>query len=131
VSAWGASFGAAWGNAWGGAVTRQVFPVYGFAPDVRSQRYRRIDLRKYIKREEKPLADAPLKTVIRRANVRSELRYPLYFPVVYRKESRPVRDDSAQRWIEVLIEADRAYQHYKRLQEEEDIAFVMSVLATL
>jgi len=129
VSAWGASFGAAWGNAWGGAVTRQAFPVYGFAPDVRSQRYRRIDLRKYIKREEKPLDDAPLATVIKRANVRSELRYPLYFPVVYR--TRPVRDDSARRWLEVLIEADRAYRHYKQLQEEEDIAYVMSILAAM
>jgi hypothetical protein len=107
----------------------QPFAVYGFAPDVRSQRYRRIDLRKYIKREEKPLDDAPLATVIKRANVRSELRYPLYFPVVYR--TRTVRDDSAQRWLEVLIEADRAYRHYKQLQEEEDIAYVMSILAAM
>ena len=115
-----------------GAVAKpaiQPFPVYGFAPDTRSQRYRRIDLRKYIKREEKPLADAPLATIIKRANVRSELRYPLYFPVVYR--TRTVRDDSAQRWVEVLIEADRAYRHYKQLQEEEDIAYVMSILAAM
>ncbi len=131
MSAWGASFGAAWGNAWGGAVTRQAFPVYGFAPDVRSQRYRRIDLRKYIKREEKPLADAPLATIIKRANVRSELRYPLYFPVVYRKEARPARDESAAQWGEVLIAADAAYRHYKQLQEEEDIAYVMSILAAM
>lgn len=123
-----------------GAVAKpaiQPFPVYGFAPDTRSQRYRRIDLRKYIKREdeqreeERPLNDAPLEKVVKRANIRSELRYPLYFPVVYRKEARPARDESAAQWGEVLIAADAAYRHYKQLQDEEDIAYVMSILAAM
>ena len=75
--------------------------------------------------------DAPLEKVVKRANIRSELRYPLYFPVVYRKEARPARDESAAQWGEVLIAADAAYRHYKQLQDEEDIAYVMSILAAM
>lgn len=121
-----------------GAVAKpaiQPFPVYGFAPDTRSQRYRRIDLRKYIKREEKreeeAPAETPLKQTIRRASVRSELRSPLYFPVVYRPEPiRQSRPDPA-RWAELFIAVDNAHRRYKQLQEEEDIAFVMSILAAM
>ena len=113
----------------------QPFSVYGFAPDTRSQRYRRIDLGKYIKREEEAPAEvAPLKRVIKRANFRSELRYPLYFPVVYRpaepvRKTEPALDPAI--WTELLVAADRAHRRYMQLQEEEDVAFVASILAAM
>jgi hypothetical protein len=133
MSAWGAAFGAAWGNSWGQTKSTPVYQVYGFAPDLRSIRYRKIDLKKYLKQEEeKPLDDAPLQTVVKKAKRQSEQRYPLYFPVEYRAApSNKHQIDDDARWKKMLIAADAAYRLHKQKQEEEDIAFVMSFLASM
>ncbi len=38
---------------------------------------------------------------------------------------------SETKLLQLLFQNDAAYRHYKQLQEEEDIAYVMSILAAM